>query len=86
MKTLRYIAVAVVCLALGFALGIRFHKERVIATLNRQPVDRAPIDCWLYQKQFVEKLAAEYGPREQFLDEFNIDIFATTWAIAWRTS
>lgn len=51
------------------------HKERVIATLNRQPTDRTPIDCWLYQKQFVEKLAAEYGPREQFLDEFGIDIF-----------
>ena len=51
------------------------HKERVFATLNRQPTDRTPIDCWLYQKQFVEKLAADYGPREQFLDEFNIDIF-----------
>jgi uroporphyrinogen decarboxylase len=51
------------------------HKERVFATLNRQPTDRTPIDCWLYQKQFVEKLAADYGPREKFLDEFNIDIF-----------
>lgn len=51
------------------------HKERVLATLKRQPTDRTPIDCWLYQKQFVEKLAAEYGPREKFLDEFNIDIF-----------
>ncbi len=50
-------------------------KERVLATLKRQPTDRTPIDCWLYQKQFVEKLEAEYGPREQFLDEFNIDIF-----------
>ena len=30
----------------------------------------------LYQKQFVEMLAAHYGSREQFLDEFNIDIFA----------
>ncbi|MCB8924293.1 MAG: hypothetical protein H6652_01550 [Ardenticatenaceae bacterium] len=50
-------------------------RERVIATLERQPTDRTPIDCWLYQKQFVEKLEAEYGTREQFLDEFNIDIF-----------
>ncbi len=50
-------------------------KERVFATLNRQPADRTPLDCWLYQKQFVEKLAAEYGTREQFLDEFNIDLF-----------
>lgn len=50
-------------------------KERVIATLNRQPTDRTPIDCWLYQKQFVEMLQAEYGSREQFLDAFNIDIF-----------
>jgi uroporphyrinogen decarboxylase len=50
-------------------------RERVIATLERQPTDRTPIDCWLYQKQFVEKLEAEYGSREQFLDEFNIDIF-----------
>jgi uroporphyrinogen decarboxylase len=50
-------------------------RERVIATLERQPTDRTPIDCWLYQKQFVEKLNAEYGSREKFLDEFNIDIF-----------
>ena len=50
-------------------------KERVLATLKRQPADRTPLDCWLYQKQFVEKLEAEYGPREKFLDEFNIDIF-----------
>ncbi|MCB0059175.1 MAG: hypothetical protein KDE45_19185, partial [Caldilineaceae bacterium] len=50
-------------------------KERVKATLRRQTTDRTPVDCWLYQKQFVEMLAAEYGPREQFLDEFGIDIF-----------
>ena len=50
-------------------------KERIAATLAHQPTDRTAIDCWLYQKQFVENLAAEYGPREQFLDEFNIDIF-----------
>jgi len=50
-------------------------KERVKATLRRQTTDRTPVDCWLYQKQFVEKLAADYGPREQFLDEFGIDIF-----------
>ena len=50
-------------------------KERVIATLNRQPVDRTPIDCWLYQKQFLERLETDYGSRDQFLDEFNIDIF-----------
>lgn len=49
-------------------------KERVMATINRQPVDRTPLDCWLYQRQFVENLEAEYGPREQFMDEFNIDI------------
>ena len=51
-------------------------KERVIATINGEPTDRAPLDCMLYQKQFVEMLAEAYGPREQFLDEFNIDIFA----------
>lgn len=50
-------------------------KDRMRATLRREPVDRTPIDCWLYQRQFVEKLQAEYGSREQFLDEFNIDIF-----------
>jgi uroporphyrinogen decarboxylase len=56
-------------------------KQRVLATYQRKPVDRTPIDCWLYQKQFVEKLAAEYGPREQFLDEFGVDIFVgfTPW-------
>ena len=51
-------------------------KERIRATLDRQPVDHTPLDCMLYQKQFVEMLADEYGTRDQFLDEFNIDIFA----------
>ena len=55
--------------------GVMNGKERVLATLERRPVDRTPLDCWLYQRQFVEKLAAEYGTREQFLDEFGIDIF-----------
>lgn len=50
-------------------------KERVLATLNRQPTDRTPLDCWLYQQQFIEQLAQGYGPRDQFLDEFNIDLF-----------
>lgn len=49
--------------------------ERVLATINRQPVDRTPVDCWLYQKQFLEKLEAEYGPREKFIEEFGIDVF-----------
>jgi uroporphyrinogen decarboxylase len=50
-------------------------KERVKATLRRQATDRTPVDCWLYQKQFLEKLEAEYGTRDQFLDEFGVDIF-----------
>jgi uroporphyrinogen decarboxylase len=50
-------------------------KERVLATINRRPTDRTPLDCWLYQKQFVEMLKAEYGSRDKFLDEFNLDIF-----------
>lgn len=56
-------------------------KERVLATINRQPVDRTPLDCWLYQKQFVGMLEAEYGPREQFMDEFNIAMAVGT--IPW---
>jgi len=56
-------------------------KERVLATLNRRPTDRTPLDCWLYQKQFVEMLQAEYGPRDKFLDEFNIDLF--TGFVPW---
>jgi uroporphyrinogen decarboxylase len=50
-------------------------KERVRATIERRPADRTPLDCWLYQKQFLEQLAASYGSREKFLDEFGIDIF-----------
>jgi uroporphyrinogen decarboxylase len=56
-------------------------KERVLATMRRQPTDRTPLDCWLYQKQFVEMLEAEYGPRDKFLDEFNIDLF--TGFVPW---
>ncbi len=56
-------------------------KERVLATLNRQPVDRTPLDCWLYQKDFIELLAAGYGSRDRFMDEFNIDLF--TGFVPW---
>ena len=49
--------------------------ERVMATINHKPVDRTPIDCWLYQKQFLERLEADYGPREKFIEEFGIDVF-----------
>jgi uroporphyrinogen decarboxylase len=56
-------------------------KERVLATIRHQPTDRTPLDCWLYQKQFIEMLGGEYGPREKFLDEFNIDLF--TGFVPW---
>jgi uroporphyrinogen decarboxylase len=56
-------------------------KERVLATLNHEPTDRTPLDCWLYQKQFVEMLEGEYGSRDKFLDEFNIDLF--TGFVPW---
>lgn len=49
-------------------------KQRVLATLSHQPTDRTPLDCWLYQKHFVEKLEAEWGTRDKFWDEFGIDI------------
>jgi uroporphyrinogen decarboxylase len=49
-------------------------KERVLATYARKPTDRTPLDCWLYQKQFLELLERDYGTREQFMDEFNIDL------------
>ncbi len=49
-------------------------KQRVLATLNHQPTDRTPIDCWLYQKQFVQNLEREWGTREKFWDAFGIDI------------
>ncbi|NMD07327.1 MAG: hypothetical protein GYA66_05040 [Phyllobacteriaceae bacterium] len=49
--------------------------DRVMNTINRKPVDRTPIDCWLYQKQFLEKLEADYGPREKFIEEFGVDVF-----------
>jgi uroporphyrinogen decarboxylase len=56
-------------------------KERVLATINRLPVDRTPLDCMLYQKQFIDMLEAEYGSRDKFLDEYNIDIF--TCFVPW---
>lgn len=50
-------------------------KERVIAALKREPIDRTPLDCWLYHKDFLDLLAPVYGSREKFMDEYNIDIF-----------
>ena len=52
-------------------------KQRVLATLAHQPTDRTPIDCWLYQKYFVENLEREWGSRDQFWDEFGIDLAAS---------
>jgi len=51
-------------------------RDRITAAINGEPTDRTPLDCMLYQKQFVEMLADDYGSRDEFLDEFNIDIFA----------
>ena len=56
-------------------------KERVLATVKRQPVDRTPIDCMLYQQYFVDMLAEEFGSRAKFMDEFNIDLF--TGFVPW---
>jgi len=50
-------------------------KERVLATLKRQPTDRTPVDCWLYHRYFLDNLEAVYGSRETFMDEFGIDLF-----------
>lgn len=50
-------------------------KERVLATIEQRPTDRTPLDCWLYQKDFVQTLEAEYGSRNKFLDEYNVDLF-----------
>ncbi len=44
-------------------------KERVLATINQLPVDRTPLDCWLYQKQFVEMLKTKYDSRDKFLNK-----------------
>jgi uroporphyrinogen decarboxylase len=51
-------------------------KERIVATIERRTTDRTPLDCWLAQKQFLEKLERDYGTREQFMDEFNIDMIS----------
>ncbi len=56
-------------------------KQRVIATLNHQPTDRTPLDCWLYQKHFLDMLQAEYGTREKFMDAYGIDLF--TGFVPW---
>lgn len=56
-------------------------KQRVLATLNHQPTDRTPLDCWLYQKYFVQMLESEYGTRAQFMDEFGTDLF--TGFVPW---
>lgn len=56
-------------------------KQRVIATLNHQPTDRTPLDCWLYQRYFLDMLQAEYGTRETFMDEYGIDLF--TGYVPW---
>lgn len=56
-------------------------KQRVIATLNHQPTDRTPLDCWLYQRYFLDMLKSEYGTRETFMDEYGIDLF--TGYVPW---
>lgn len=56
-------------------------KARVLATMQHQPTDRTPLDCWLYQKNFLQMLEAEYGSREKFMDEYGIDLF--TGFVPW---
>ena len=56
-------------------------KERVISTLNKEAVDRVPLDCWVYQKKLVQKMEEVYGTHDKFMEEFNIDIF--TCYVPW---
>jgi uroporphyrinogen decarboxylase len=49
-------------------------KGRVRAVLERKPVDRVPLDCWLHEQRFCDKLEQDYGPIDQFLDEYHIDL------------
>lgn len=56
-------------------------KQRVLATLRHQPADRTPVDCWLYQKYFVQNLEAAWGTRDRFWDEFGIDL--ATCFVPW---
>lgn len=52
-------------------------KERVRAVLERRPADRVPLDCWLHEKRFCDKLEEDYGPVDRFVDEYNIDMVSS---------
>jgi uroporphyrinogen decarboxylase len=49
-------------------------KERVHRAIYREPVDRVPLDCWLHEKRFCDRLEADYGTVDKFMDEYNIDL------------
>jgi uroporphyrinogen decarboxylase len=49
-------------------------KERVRRAIARETIDRVPLDCWLHEQRFCDRLEEDYGPVDKFLDEFNIDI------------
>lgn len=49
-------------------------KERVLKAIRREPIDRVPLDCWLHEQRFCDRLNEDYGSVDKFMDEFNIDI------------
>lgn len=56
-------------------------KERVSAAIRREPTDRVPLDCWLNERRFCDRLIEDYGSIEKFMDDFNIDM--TTGYVPW---
>jgi len=56
-------------------------KERVSAAIRREPVDRVPLDCWLNERRFCDRLEQDYGPVDRFMDDFNIDM--ATGYVPW---
>ncbi|NQU12441.1 uroporphyrinogen-III decarboxylase-like protein [bacterium] len=50
-------------------------RERMLAAINHQPVDRVPTDIWATPEIWA-KLRARYGTEEQIFDALHIDLIA----------
>ena len=54
------------------------HRERILATLNRQPVDRPPVDIW-HTPEVVASLQRHFGVNEEFAMWKALDVDKIVW-------
>jgi len=50
-------------------------RERVLASIAHQKLDRVPLNIWMYREDVQKKVIQKYGDLDNFFDSLHIDMF-----------